>query len=138
VVLFRPRNIEISVAIIYIYFYYRLSTYSHKVEKIFIHEHILSDDKNMLKSNYKNSSFWGVIYLYGDDYYLPEKYDPDVKSNTNIVYSLNIYMDNCIKKIIFVFYNVFPLFKILLYFMENFRQHIKMSLTKRKLASLII
>ena len=144
VVQFQPRNIEIPVAIIYKNLYYRLSTYSHKVEKIFIHEHILSDDKNMLSNNYKNSSFWGVSYRYGDDYYLPDKYDPVAKSNSNIVYSLNIYMDNgfvyytrTYKKLFLIFSDVFPLFKFLLYFMKNFTQHIKMSLTKGKLASLI-
>ena len=144
VVQFQPRNIEIPVAIIYKNFYYRLSTYSRKVEKIFIHEHILSDDKNMLRSNYKNSSCWGVSFLYGDDYSLQEKYDPIAKSNSSIAYSLNIYMDNgfvyytrSYNKLFLIFSNVFPLFKFLLYFMKNFTQHIKMSLTKRKLASLV-
>jgi len=144
VVQFQPRNIEIPIAIIYKNFYYRLSTYSHKVEKIFIHEHILSDDKNMLTSNVKNSSCWGVSYLYGDDYYLPDKYDPVAKSNSNIVYSLNIYMDNgfvyytrSYKKLFLIISNIFPLFKFFLFFIKGFTQHVKMSLTKRKLASLI-
>ena len=144
VVQFQPRNIEIPIAIIYKNFYYRLSTYSHKVEKIFIHEHILSDDKNMLTSNIKNSSCWGVSYLYGDDYYLPEKFDPVAKSNSNIIYSLNIYMDNgfvyytrSYKKLFLIISNVFPIFKFFLFFIKRFTQHVKMSLTKRKLASLI-
>ena len=144
VVQFQPRNIEIPVAIIYKNFYYRLSTYSHKVEKIFIHEHILSDDKNMLTSNVKNSSCWGVSFLYGDDYYLPDKFDPVAKSNSNIVYSLNIYMDNgfvyytrSYKKLFLIISNVFPLFKFFLFFIKSFTQHVKMSLTKRKLAGLI-
>ena len=144
VVQFQPRNIEIPIAIIYKNFYYRLSTYSHKVEKIFIHEHILSDDKNMLTSNIKNSSCWGVSYLYGDDYYLPEKFDPVAKSNSNIIYSLNIYMDNgfvyytrSYKNLFLIISNVFPIFKFFLFFIKRFTQHVKMSLTKRKLASLI-
>ena len=144
VVQFQPRNIEIPIAIIYKNFYYRLSTYSHKVEKIFIHEHILSDDKNMLTSNIKNSSCWGVSYLYGDNYYLPEKFDPVAKSNSNIIYSLNIYMDNgfvyytrSYKKLFLIISNVFPIFKFFLFFIKRFTQHVKMSLTKRKLASLI-
>ena len=144
VVQFQPRNFEIPVAIIYKNLYYRLSTYSHKIEKIFIHEHILSDDRNMLTNNYKNISCWGVSYLYGDDYYLPEKFDPVAKSNSSVVYSLNIYMDNgfvyytrSYKKLFLIFSDVFPLFKFLLYFMKHFTKHIKMSLTKSKLTSLI-
>ena len=87
---------------------------------------------------------WGVSYLYGDDYYLPDKYDPVAKSNSNIVYSLNIYMDNgfvyytrSYKKLFLIISNIFPLFKFFLFFIKGFTQHVKMSLTKRKLASLI-
>ena len=56
VVQFQPRNLETPVAIIYKNFYYRLSTYSHKLEKIFIREYILSDDQDLLTTNYKNTS----------------------------------------------------------------------------------
>ena len=56
VVQFQPRILETPVAIIYKNFYYRLSTYSHKLEKIFIREYILSDDQDLLTTNYKNTS----------------------------------------------------------------------------------
>ena len=63
VVQFQPRNLETPIAIIYKNFYYRLSTYSHKLEKIFIREYILSDDKNLIKTEYKNTSIWGTSLL---------------------------------------------------------------------------
>ena len=91
---FQPKNIKHPIQIIYKNYYYRLSSYSYKIEKLYIREHILSDDTNVLKSKYKNSSYWGKSELYTDDYFLPTDYDPICdNSNTSRVYSLNIYMD---------------------------------------------
>jgi hypothetical protein len=144
VVQFQPRNLETPIAIIYKNFYYRISSFSHKLEKVFIREHILSDDKSMLTTNYKNSSIWGASLLYSDDYSLVNEYDAIAKSDLKLAYSLDIFMDNgfiyytrSYKKIILIISNVFPIFKFLLYFMKKFTQHAKMSSTKRQLAGLI-
>jgi hypothetical protein len=141
VVQFQPRNLETPIAIIYKNFYYRLSAYSHKLEKIFIREYILSDDKNLLTTEYKNSSIWGTSLLYSDDYYLTEGFDPIANSDSKVAYSLNIYMDNgfiyytrSYKKIFLIISNVFPIFRLILYFIKKITQHIKMSIIKRKLA----
>ena len=141
VVQFQPRNLETPIAIIYKNFYYRLSTYSHKLEKMFIREYILSDDKNLITTEYKNTSIWGTSLLYSDDYYLIDGFDPIANSDSKVAYSLNIYMDNgyiyytrSYKKIFLIISNVFPIFKLLLYFFKKITQHIKMSIIKRKLA----
>ena len=141
VVQFQPTNFETPIDIIYKNFYYRLSTYSHKVEKIFIREYILSDDQNLITTNNKNTSIWGTSLLYSDDYYLTEGFDPIANSDSKIVYSLNIYMDNgfiyytrSYNKIFLIISNVFPIFRLLLYFMKKITQYIKMSIVKRKLA----
>jgi hypothetical protein len=144
VVQFQPRNLETPIAIIYKNFYYRISSFSRKLEKVYIREHILSDDKNMLTTNYKNSSIWGVSLLYSDDYSLVNEFDAIGNTDLKLAYSLDIFMDNgfiyytrSYKKIILIISNVFPIFKFLLYFMKKFTQHAKMSSTKRKLAGLI-
>ena len=144
VVQFQPRNLETPIAIIYKNFYYRISTYSHKLEKIFIRENILSDDKNMLSTSYKNSSIWGVSILYSDDYNLVTGFDPISNSESKDAYSLDIFMDNgfiyytrSYKKLFLIISNAFPIFRIFLYLFKKFTQHIKMSSTKRKLAGLI-
>ena len=141
VVQFQPRNLETPIAIIYKNFYYRLSTYSHKLEKIFIREYILSDDKNLITTEYKNTSIWGTSLLYSDDYYLIDGFDPIANSDSKVAYALNIYMDNgfiyytrSYKKIFLIISNVFPIFRFLLYFIKKITQHIKMAIIKRKLA----
>ena len=84
--------------------------------------------------------------LYSDDYFLPKEFDPiSDNSNTSRIYALNIYMDDGLvyhtitfKKIYLIISDVFPLLRFILYFIKKFTQHIKMSLTKRKMAGLIL
>ena len=45
-----------------------------------------------------------------------------------------VYYTRSYKKIFLIISNVFPIFRLLLYFMKKFTQHIKMSIIKRKLA----
>ncbi len=145
IVQFQPTNFESPIKIIYKNYYYRLTSFSYKIEKLYIKEHILSDDKNFVKSNYKNSSCWGMSSLYTDDYFLPSQYDPiSNNSNTSRIYALNIYMDDgCVyytrtfRKIFLIISNAFPIFRFVLFFLKKFTQHVKMSLTKRKLTGLI-
>lgn len=145
IVQFQPTNFESPIKIIYKNYYYRLNSYSYKIEKLYIKEHILSDDKNIVKSKIKNSSCWGMSALYADDYFLPSQYDPiSDNSNTSRIYALNIYMDDgCVyytrsfRKIFIIISNAFPMFRLVLYFLKKFTQHVKMSLTKRKLTGLI-
>ena len=135
---FQPTNFETPIEIIYKNYYYRLSSYNYKIEKLYIKENILSDDINILRNNYQNKSCWGMSTLYSDDYYLPTEYDPiSDNSNTSRIYALNIYMDDGIvfytrtyKKLFLIISNVFPVFRVILFFFKKLTQNIKKSLTK--------
>ena len=145
IVQFQPTNLKTPIQIIYKNYYYRLSSYSYKVEKYYIREHILSDDQNMFKSEYQNSSCWGMSSLYSDDYFLPTDVDPiSNNSNTSRIYALNIYLDDGIvhytrsfRKMFLIISNVFPVLKFVLYFLKKLTQHSKMSLIKRNLTGLL-
>ena len=145
IVQLQPKNLENPVQIIYKNYYYRLSTYNYKIQKLYIKEHILSDDNNIIKANYKNSSCWGMSNIYSDDYYLPSTYDPiSDNSNSSRIYALNIYMDDGLvyhtrtfKKLFIILSDYFPMFKILLFLLKKFTQNIKMSFIKRDLIELV-
>ena len=144
IVQFQPTNFENPMAIIYKNYFYRLSGFSYKLEKLYLKEHILSDDRNILKSNYKNTSIWGMSSISGDDYCSKNGNDPMIKNKQNEIYTLEIYLDygliyytRTYNKLFIIISNTFPLFRLALYFIKKFTQHIKMSFTKRKLASLI-
>ena len=145
IVKFEPTNFETPMKIIYKNYFYRLTSFSYKIQKLYIQEHILSDDRNLLVSNSKNISYWGMSFLYSDDYYLPSEYDSiSNNSNTSRIFALNIYMDNNLihytrsfRKICLIIADIFPILRFVLYFIKKFTKHIKMSLTKRKLTCLI-
>ena len=142
---FQPTNYETPIKIIYRNYYYRLTSYNYKVEKLFIREHVLTDDQDILSTNQHNHSCWAMSSLYSDDYYVPVEDDPiSNNSNTSRIYALNIYMDDGIvhytrsyKKIIIIISNAFPIIKFILYFVEKFTTHVKLSLTKRKLIEIL-
>ena len=144
IVQFQPKNYKSPIAIIYKNSLYRLSKYNFKIDKLYLQEHILSDDKNIIIKNYKNNSYWGISNLYGDDYFTPYNIDPGFVNKTSKIYALNIYMDTGLvyytreyKKILLILSDVFPVLRFILFFIKNFTKQIKMSLTKRKLAGLI-
>ena len=144
VVQFQPTNLETPLEVIYKSYFYRLSSNTHKVERLYLQEHILSDDRSLITKKYRNSSCWGMSNFYGDDYYLSDNVDPIVKSTSSRIYSLDIYMDNGLvyytreyKKLFMIFSNVFPLFRLVLYFIKKLTEHTKMTLIKRNLIQLI-
>jgi hypothetical protein len=143
VVQFQPTNLDTPVSIIYRNDYYELSAYTHKLEKIFIQEHILSDDTNLLITRYKNYSCWGTRAI-STDYYLSASYDPLNKRKLSQIFTMEIYLDyglvyykRTYNKLLFIISNVFPIFRLALLFFKKITQHIKLSLTKRNLSGLI-
>jgi len=144
IVQFQPTNYQIPLSIIYKNYFYELSAYSYKLQKLYIQEHVLSDDKNAIKNNYQNISCWGISSLYDDDYYLSIEKDLIIKNKINHIYKMEIYMDyglvyytRTYNKIFTILSKVFPIFKFFLFLIKKFTQHIKISFTKRELAELI-
>lgn len=73
VVQFEPTNQENPISVIYRSYFYRLSTYANKVERIYIQEKIMEDDQSIVKSSPVSKSYWGITNVYGDTYFTPEK-----------------------------------------------------------------
>ena len=93
IVQFQPTNLETPIAVIYRCYFYRLSAYGNKVERLYLQEHILSNDRSNIITKYTNSSFWGTSTLYGDDYFLPNAQNNITKNTSSRLYSLNIFLD---------------------------------------------
>ena len=144
VVQFQPTNFKNPISIIYKNYFYKLSTYAYKLQKLYIQEHILSDDINLAISNSKNQSFWGFNSFFSDSYSLPNKVDPLIKNRDQKSYVLDIYMDSGIihysrtyKKIFAMISDTFPFFNLIFYLFRYFTYYIKISLIKRNLAEFV-
>jgi hypothetical protein len=144
VVQFQPTNFSVPLAVIYRSYFYRLAPHSNKVERIYISQHILNDDRSILYTNNKNTSIWGMNSLYGDDYYMNYDSDSNDKNVSSRLYSLDIYMDQemiyykrSYKKIFLIISDFFPVLKFIMSILKKFTQHFKTSSSKRKLAGLL-
>ena len=145
VVQFQPTNYDIPMAVIYRSYYYRLSTYANKVERIYVQENILSDDKSLFINSCKNSSYWGVDNnIYGDTYFMPDERDILVRSNSSRLYSLVIYMDQgykfytrSYKKIFPIFSDIFPILNFLYILFKRITGGVKLTFAKRNAAELL-
>jgi hypothetical protein len=144
VVQFQPTNLKMPVSIIYKNYFYRLGTYSNKLEKLYIQEHILSDDLNLITNDAKNISFWGANSFFDDSYALHEMNDPIFKNDLFRSFILEIYPDTgfkfytrTYKKLFLLISNVFPFFNLIYYLFQYFTYYIKLIETKRKLCEYI-
>ena len=140
IVQFQPTNREIPMMVIYKNYYYRISSHTYKLERLYIQENILSDDESLFTNSPKNTSCWGISTIYGDTYFWSEEQDPLVKSNSSCLFSLDIYMDQgyiyysrSYKKIIDILSNIFPIINILLIIFDKFTLWVKLAFAKQTL-----
>ena len=145
VVQFQSTNLKTPLTVIYKSHLYKLESYTHKSTKLFLKEHILSDNNHLILNKNINSSNWGMSTIYGDYSFFPkENKSININNRSNCIYSLDIFVDYGIiyyareyKNLFLIISNVFPLFRFVLYFIKSFTQHVKMSIIKSRLVGLI-
>ena len=144
VVQFQPTNEKIPMLVTYKSYYYKLSSYASKVERLYLKRNILSDDPNIIRSNPKNFTYWGMSNLYGDSYFLSDEYDPLAKTTSSQLYSLFLYKDQGLalytrsyKKIYVILSEVFPILNIIFIIFQKVIGKIKSSYIKRNLMELL-
>ena len=144
VVQFEPTNHENPISVIYRSYFYRLSTYANKVERIYIQENIMEDDQSIIKSAPVTNTYWGMTNVYGDTYFTPEEKDMLVKSVSSRLYSLVVYMDQGYvrytrkyKNVFIIFSEILPLVNILLIAFKIFTRYIKLTVEKKNLTEII-
>ena len=144
VVQFEPTNYENPISVIYRSYFYRLSTYANKVERIYIQENIMEDDQSIIKSAPVTKTYWGITNVYGDTYFTPEKKDMLVKSVSSRLYSLVVYMDQGYvrytrkyKNVFIIFSEILPLVNVLLIAFKIFTRYIKLTVAKKNLTEII-
>ena len=144
VVQFEPTNHENPISVIYRSYFYRLSTYANKVERIYIQENIMEDDQSIIKSAPVTNTYWGMTNEYGDTYFTPEEKDMLVKSVSSRLYSLVVYMDQGYvrytrkyKNVFIIFSEILPLVNVLLIAFKIFTRYIKLTVAKKNLTEII-
>ena len=75
VVQYQPMNKTTPIFIRYYNYFYHLSRYSNKIDRLYLQQHIFKDDVGWIYKDEKSSSHWGTISLNGDSYATGDKKD---------------------------------------------------------------
>ena len=100
VVHYQPMNKNTPMFVRYSNNFYHLSRYSNKIDRIFLQQYTLRDDKGLIFKSEKSYSLWGCISLSGDSYSTGNKKDLMNEGSSSRLYSFNIYLKSDV-----VYYN---------------------------------
>ena len=100
VVHYQPMNKSNPIFIEYTNYFYHLSRFSNKIDRLYLQQHILKDDRGWALKNEEIYSRWGSASLNGDSYATGNKRDLMNEGSTSRFYSFNIYLKSHI-----IYYN---------------------------------
>ena len=141
---FQPTNKNNSISISYKNYFYHINKHSNKIDRLYLRNHILSDDKGFLFKKIVNSSYWGYNSLIGDSYFTPGVNDLINEGSTSRVYSLNIYLEEEVmnyrriyKKFITILLQNFPVLYISLFIFRTIAKFFKCAEKKIKMIEML-
>ena len=141
---YQPMNKKNPIYIKYINYFYHLSRFSNKIDRLYLQKHVLNDDQGFIITKKKSYSYWGIFSLNGDSYSIGNKRDLINEGSTSRFYSFNIYIKNEIvfynrsyKKLFLIIANGLPIVNIIIIIFECFIKSIKISSGNRKLTELL-
>ena len=144
IVQFQPTNKTFPVIVIYRQYFYHLSRYMNKIDRLFLQEHVLTDDSGWVLKKENNNSFWGLNSISGDYYFTGNENDLMNEGSNSRAYSINLYLEPGIihykryyKKLYTIFTDFFPIIYIIFVIMKNISKIFKKADSHQKLIELL-
>jgi hypothetical protein len=144
IVQFQPTNKTFPVIVIYRQYFYHLSRYMNKIDRLFLQEHVLTDDTGWILKKENNNSFWGLNSISGDYYFTGNENDLMNEGSNSRAYSINLYLEPGIihykryyKKLYTIFTDFFPIIYIIFVIMKNISKIFKKADSHQKLIELL-
>ena len=144
VVQFQPTNKTYPIIVIYRQYFYHLSRYMSKIDRLFLQEHALSDDSGWVLKKEKNNSYWGLNSISGDYYFSGNESDLMNEGSNSRAYSLNLYLEpgfihykRYYKKLYATLTDFFPIIYIIFIIMKNISKIFKKADSYQKLIELM-
>ena len=144
IVHYQPMNKTTPIFIEYTNYFYHLSRYSNKIDRLYLQQHILKDDKGWFLKEEDIYSRWGCISLNGDSYANGNERDLMNEGSTSRFYSFNIYIKSDIiyynrsyKKIYLIIAEGLPIINIVFIIFRLIAKVFKISLENKKLTELL-
>ena len=140
----QPMNKTTPNFVKYTNYFYHLSRFSNKIDRIYLQQYILKDDKNLLYKNEKLYSFWGTYSLEGDNYATGNTKDIMNEGSTSRLYSFNIYLKSNVvyynrsyKKLSLIIAEGLPIVNIIFLIFRLIAKVFKISSANKKLTELL-
>ena len=144
VVQFQPTNKTFPVIIMYRNYFYHLSKYVNKINRIFLQENVLTDDYGWILKKEYNNSYWGLDSITGDSYYSANDNDLMNEGSTSRAYSFNLYLKPGIiqytreyKKLYTIFSDFIPVAYFIFVIMKNMAKLFKKVENNKKMIELL-
>jgi hypothetical protein len=144
IVQFQPENVAKPITIIYQQIFYHLSKYVNKIERLFLHEHILTDDFGWILKKEINNSYWGLNSITGETYFNGEENDIFNEGSNSRAYSFNLYLEPGIihhkrnyKKLYTIFSDNYPMSYIIFLIMKIISTFFKRVENNKKMIELL-
>ena len=147
IVQFQPTNKTYPLIVIYRQYFYHISRFGHKIDRIFLQENTLSDDSGWILKKEYNSSYWGLSSITGDTYYKDEEEEDLMnEGSSSRAYSFNIYLEPGViqytrnyKRLFTIFSDFFPVAYVIFIIMKNISKFFKkVEFNKKMIDSLFI
>jgi len=144
VVQFQPTNKTHPIIVIYRNYFYHISRYSNKIDRIFLQENVLTDDLGWILTDEFNNSYWGLDSISGDSYFTGNENDLMNEGSNSRIYSFNLYLDPGIihykrsyKKLYIIFSDFFPVAYIIFIIMKTIAKLFKKVENNKKMIELL-
>ena len=144
VVQFQPTNKTHPIIVIYRNYFYHISRYSSKIDRIFLQENVLTDDLGWILTDEFNNSYWGLDSIRGDSYFTGNENDLMNEGSNSRIYSFNLYLDPGIihykrsyKKLYIIFSDFFPVAYIIFVIMKTIAKLFKKVENNKKMIELL-
>ena len=144
VVHYQPMNKNTPMFVRYSNNFYHLSRFSNKIDRIFLQQYILRDDKGLIFKSEKSYSLWGYISLSGDSYSTGDKKDLMNEGSSSRLYSFNIYLKSDVvyynrsyKKLFLIIADGLPIVSVVFTIFKLITKVFKISSGNKKLTELL-
>ena len=144
VVHYQPTNKATPIFVRYSNYFYHLSRFSYKIDRIYLQQNILKDDKGWFTKKEKTHSHWGYASLNGDSYTIGNKKDLMREGSSSRFYSFNIYLKSEViyynrkyKKISLVLADGLPIIGVIFTCFKLIAKVFKVSAGNQKLTELL-
>ena len=144
VVHYQPMDKKNPIFVQYANYFYHLSRFSNKIDRIYLQKHVLKDDNGWIIKKEKTFSHWGYISLSGDSYATGNKRDLMNEGSSSRFYSFNIYIkydtvyyNRSYKKLYLIIADGLPIVNVIFISFKIIAKIFKISSGNKKLTELL-